>query len=104
MGDRANVFVKEDTSGEGVFLYTHWGGRDLPKLVQEVLSLRERWSDPSYLARMIFSRMIKGEERGTTGYGISQKVGDGEDRVIKVDTVKQEVTIGGKTWGFEKFL
>jgi hypothetical protein len=92
MGDRANVAVK---SGEDiVYLYTHWTGSELPALLQEALRRGiSRWDDPAYLARVIFCEMVKGAEKGVTGYGISASVQDGEDRVIVVDTDAQTVTI-----------
>lgn len=50
MGDRANIEIREGE--KSFFFYTHWGGRDLPKMLQEGLSLgRTRWDDPPYLSR-----------------------------------------------------
>ncbi len=92
MGDRANVAVK--SCEDIVYLYTHWNGSELPELLQEALRRGiSRWDDPAYLARVIFCEMVKGEENGVTGYGISASVQDGEDRVIVVDTDAQTVTI-----------
>ena len=38
MGARANVFMKEPgVESGGVYLYTHWGGYELPGMVQQAL-------------------------------------------------------------------
>jgi hypothetical protein len=42
MGDRANVYVK-NTDTQGVFLYSHWGGTELPATVQKALK-RKAWT------------------------------------------------------------
>jgi hypothetical protein len=115
MGDRANVCVKGWGNEGDVFLYTHWTGTELPQIVQTALARRERWDDNSYLTRIIFCEMVKGDEDGSTGYGISATVGDGDDRVLVVDpntetlwregredspiSFEQYVTFAGKlTW------
>ena len=84
MGDRANVLVR-DNYDDGVFLYTHWGGYNLPQLVQEALAREERWTDSSYLARIVFSAMVKDDIDGETGYGISSVLGDNSYPVIVLD-------------------
>ncbi len=95
MGDRANVRVKSQASD--VFLYTHWGGYALPETVRKALSLRERWSDDSYLARIIFCSMVRGDDaEATTGFGISSTIGDGEDQLITVDVEAQTVKVNAQ--------
>ncbi len=116
MGDRGNVFViEEDTpKGEapvGVYLYSHWGGTELPEVVQAVLKRKQRWDDHSYLARMIFCAIVKGHEDGETGFGISCRRGDNEHDILVVDPDKQRVGIAPeghepfytKSWTFEEF-
>jgi hypothetical protein len=91
MGDRANVHVA------GVYLYTHWGGYNLPETVRAALIRAQegdRWQDDPYLARIIFCEMVTGSEKGTTGYGISATCGDGAERVLIVDTRSQQVGFG----------
>ena len=92
MGDRANVFVH---SGDrpGVYLYTHWSGTELPEALRRALANRERWFDDQYLARIILDEMTAGRESVFTGYGISAYCGDGENRILDVDTDKQIVTM-----------
>lgn len=70
MGDRSNIVV-EQADGQRIFLYGHWMGADAINVVAQVLSRKERWSDESYLARMLFSKMVEGNLDGDTGYGIS---------------------------------
>jgi hypothetical protein len=103
MGDRANVYV-HDGIHPGVYLYTHWEGTNLPEVVKVSLAKRWRWNDGQYLARIIFADMIIGSERSETGFGISAQVGDGADKVIKVDTKNQEVSLNGKLIPFEEYI
>jgi len=105
MGDRANVFVKQEQSG--VYLYTHWSGTELPATLQAALNSpqgRGRWNDAAYLTRIIFCQMVKGDEDGGTGYGISVFTPDGEDRVLEVDPDLRRVDVRGRTgWTFDEF-
>jgi hypothetical protein len=92
MGDRANVVVKE--SGEQVCLYTHWSGYELPGTLRSAMKRGEsRLDDSQYLARIIFCEMVRGREMDTTGFGISQNIGDGGNQVIVVDVDNATVTI-----------
>lgn len=88
MGDRANVYIREDAA-HGVYLYTHWSGNELPEIVRAALDSpagRGRWSDTSYLARIVFCRMVGPENLNeATGYGISARIGDNSYRIIVVD-------------------
>jgi hypothetical protein len=107
MGDRANVYVKDFEEGSGTYLYSHWGGTELPEVVQTVLAKRARWDDNPYLARMIFSEMVKDDIDGETGYGISATVGDGDDRVLVVDPNTQTIWREGSTkrpLSFEQYV
>lgn len=93
MGDRANVVIK--TADEQVCLYTHWNGHSLPEVLSSALSEgRGRWTDAQYLARIVFCRMVgPAEWDETTGFGISQSVYDGGDRVLTVDVDRQTVQV-----------
>lgn len=107
MGDRANVYMREDTV-HGVYLYTHWGGHGLPEVVRVALDSpvgRGRWSDGPYLARIIFCAMLRrgstdlrtGEVAAidaltsATGYGISAQIGDNSYPIIVVDSADQHI-------------
>lgn len=91
MGDRANVYIKED-SERGVYLYTHWSGSELAGTVQDALKRGQgRWSDGAYLARIIFCEMVKGNEQELTGFGISTGLCDNEHAIIVVDPETQTI-------------
>lgn len=91
MGDRGNIILKFEEGGK-IYLYTHWSGSNLKKTLKSALIRgKSRWSDEPYLARIIFSEMVKNDVLGTTGFGISPYIGDGEDKVINVDIPNQRV-------------
>ena len=80
MGDRAQVLFfeevdyKEDAFSKrpSLYLYTHWGGTRIKETLANALLRGEgRWSDPSYLTRIIISEFVKDDVLGDTGYGIS---------------------------------
>jgi len=70
MGDRGNIEVKD---GKGsVFLYSHWDGSELPKILANALDRApDRVDDGPYITRVIFCEMVKDDVEGTTGYGIT---------------------------------
>jgi len=91
-----------------VWLYTHWGGTGLPETVASAIGRGERWTDASYLTRIIFSAMIDGDIHGSTGYGIDNHQHGDVYRVITVDLDEQEVTVDGwrevpDTYSFTEF-
>lgn len=104
MGDRRNVQFKMQPAD--VFLYTHWGGSELPQTVAQALKRGERrWNDESYLCRIVFSQMIASEVMDETGYGISSwPAGDAEYPPVVVDCDKQMVSVGGMSWTFPQFV
>lgn len=104
MGDRANIVVTNRHNH--IVLYTHWAGTELPDILKSALKRGEsRWDDFQYLTRIIFCEMIKGDVMDTTGYGISQEIGDGDDRVLTVNVDRQTVTdYNHKTWSFEEYI
>ena len=71
MGDRNNIILKFE-DGTKIYFYTHWGGSSMADDLRQALHRgRGRWSDPPYLARIIFSELIKNDILGETGYGIA---------------------------------
>lgn len=101
MGDRANIVMKQNISddqlGTEIFFYTHWSGHELPQILQDALKRGEgRWNDESYLGRIIFCEMIKGEVLEETGYGIStyETDNDGYPHLI-VDSETTTITLRG---------
>jgi hypothetical protein len=106
MGDRGNIVMGTPEKPE-LYLYTHWSGTELPKTLQSALRRgKQRWDDPAYLARIIFCEMIKGDDEGITGFGISATLGDGSRQMLFVDCESHggRVTLkGGKSWTFSEF-
>jgi len=87
MGDRGNIFVRESADKEetrGVYLYSHWGGEELPLVLKRALSRKVRWDDGPYLTRIIFDEMTEGQRGEETGFGISATLGDNEHPIITV--------------------
>lgn len=90
MGDRVNIEVRQ--SSGSVFFYGHWSGSDAILSVYNALALRERWDDESYLARIIFDS-FRGDDVGTSGFGISTCIQDNEYPLIVVDCNDRKVKI-----------
>jgi len=85
MGDRAQVLIFEEYYENGelsyfdkpIHLYTHWGGYNIENTLANALKRgKSRWSDPSYLIRIIISEFVKGDIEGETGIGISRNYQD----------------------------
>lgn len=89
MGDRGNIVIQ--SGAERVFLYTHLEGSEIRQTLARALARKERWGDPSYLARIIFCEMVKGDEAGETGFGIWTHAPDNEHEILVVDTDKRMV-------------
>lgn len=89
MGVRTDVKLKYEGKNV-IYLYSHWDEVDyLKNVVREVLKRKLRWDDSSYLARMIFSAMIKNDIDNETGYGIS--LSSSGDNEFEVDLYNKEV-------------
>lgn len=99
MGDRGNIVVKGYDDRQ-VFLYSHWGGTNLPGILSRALKTGEaRWNDEAYIARIIFAHMIEGcRVDATTGFGISAGLGDNEHAILVVNAVQQTVEVWAASW------
>lgn len=91
MGDRGNIYVVDQDPAHGIYLYSHWGGSDLPKWLAVTLqtpAARGRWgdgwSDSAYLTRIICSAMF-GDAVGPTGFGVSTFLSDNEYPITILD-------------------
>lgn len=98
MGSRGNIFVIDgvDEAGnyQGVYLYSHWQGSELPEILASALDSRQgrsRWNDAQYLARIIFCRMLAEDTDGETGFGISSRLRDNSCPVVVVDCDSQRI-------------
>lgn len=111
MGDRGNIVFKQK-DGQKIFFYTHWQGSDIEDILRNAMIRgKERWDDEPYLARIIFSELIKNDVEGLTGYGLSTQICDNEHDLLVVDMKKKHVRVrteGRKTkkiWKtFEDFV
>lgn len=97
MGDRAMAEII--TEGGSLYIYTHWGGHNLPQRAKEaVLFAKPRWDDPPYATRIIVDQLTRKGRDETTGYGLllapdaEDEYNEGNPSVI-IDLIKQELTI-----------
>lgn len=95
MGDRGNIVVRQEAgkNTEDVWLYAHWSGSDLPIVLQKALAREQRWTDPTYLTRIIFCEMVSESDniKGEAGYGIGCSIGDNEHDILVVCIETQTV-------------
>jgi len=94
MGDRGNIEIVQGVKRmsedevralDSVFLYTHWRGSQVTQILANALKKSGiRGGDPSYLTRIIFNE-LQGDDRETTGFGIS--VGQPDDNEYAIPTV-----------------
>lgn len=106
MGMRQNIKIEyqkeQDEKPQSIYFYSHWDG-DGPlkeKLKQALRRGKERWFDKSYLARVIFSELIREDLDGLTGYGIAPYEVDPEFPTIVVNM--DHLTVDGVS--FEDFI
>lgn len=92
MGDRGNIAVLQSDNDQ-VWLYSHWNGYELPKLLQNGLKAgKGRWDDESYLTKIIFGHIVPADEwKEETGYGISSRMQDNQHPILVVDIPNQRV-------------
>ena len=98
MGDRNNVKITYST-GDAVYLYTHWGGSELKGIVERAMSSTGRLSDESYFARVVFCAMLGDnlqDWRGETGFGIAPYAPDQDygNKMVHVDYSVRDATTG----------
>lgn len=82
MGDRSNIVIQDGE--DRIYLYSHWRGQSA--ISAAVHGLRSgRVGDPAYLARIIFSNLVKNDLAEETGYGISTRIQDNEHPIFVID-------------------
>jgi hypothetical protein len=132
MGDRGNIVVLQHPHQEpegALYLYTHWGGGDLPltlKLALHKASIGElgsRLDDEGSLTRIIFERMLMQEEPayrpigadGTHGFRITTYLCDNDHPMLVVDCMRRQVWLAAPfgnpleplndvRWSFDEFI
>ena len=94
MGCRGTIEIIEKDNDPSVFLYTHWGANEMLSQITTTLKKKKKLNNASYLTRMIFCEMVKGDEEGNTGYGIQTwRTGDAEEEItvnVEHQWIKQE--------------
>ena len=99
MGERGQIKIGN------IFLYTHWEGYAIKKMLQNALAKKWRWDDEEYLRRIIFCEMVKNDIEQETGYGIGDALHtDLNYPLLEVDVKNQEIIEDKKKWSFEKFI
>jgi len=93
MGDRAQVKIIMYDKDPPVYLYTHWKGCRIEKLVCNALKRKQRWDDPEYLARIIFDEMKEKDFNEETGFGIGTSEHEDIHTLITVDGMRKIVDI-----------
>ena len=97
MGDRAMAQI--NTEGGSLFVYTHWGGYDLPEDAKAaIIAAKPRWGDISYATRIIVDQLIKGGRDQETGYGIMLKPSsedeyNQDEPSVTIDLIKREIIV-----------
>ena len=99
MGTRGVVRIHSGDMSKCVTLYQHYDSYDLPQTVATALGRgTDRWGDPSYLARIVFSEMVRDSLDGTTGYGIfAGPVDCGQEVEVIIDTRASTISVGGSS-------
>ncbi|HET6405686.1 MAG TPA: hypothetical protein VFH78_13675 [Candidatus Thermoplasmatota archaeon] len=144
MGERGNiVFIhapeKEGAPERRIYFYTHWRGHLLHEILREAMNHKElwpagfgnlsgtvrescRWYDASYFARVVFCKLVEGDEGGVLSFGIDvdRTLPDYDElhvdvekkaiRQVRLDLIEgasgrwkgvAEVTVA--TWTFDEF-
>jgi hypothetical protein len=79
---------------ENVWLYTEYEGYDIRNIVCKALRRgKSSWNNPEYLARIIFSEMIRDHIDDTKDYGIGTRKHSGVEWSIEIGCQSQTVTI-----------
>lgn len=98
MGDRANILFhdapRDRHPQDGVYLYTHWHGTELSRLLAQGLhAARNRWDDPAYCTRIVIDTIltITDQHDTETGWGISTSIQDNEHPILVVNYAEQRV-------------
>jgi hypothetical protein len=94
MGDRSAIAI-EQYNGSRVYLYGHWMGEGAIEVVSDTLDRGLRWDDSSYLARLMFERMIRDSAGSETGFGISAVRPDVEYPIIVLNCEQKMLTVEG---------
>lgn len=99
MGDRSNIAITYH-NGETVYLYGHWLGKENLDIVQEAIDEGRRLDDAPYFARIVFSKMVRRDIDGETGFGIAPFMPDNDfgNPVVTVDFSQTPAMVDVEGW------
>lgn len=96
MGERGNICVVQrgyKRPPSCIFIYTHWGGEDLPTTLQDALKRDDAdWECECYVARVIIDEVIKAD-RCPGEVGVSTYLTDNDHPILVVNPKKQTVAV-----------
>ncbi len=96
MGNRAQVKILNEDGGPAVYLYTHDGSdRVVGQVKRALANYPNRWNDHCYLARLIFTEMIKSDNAidSEYGFGICTEQHFDINRLVIVDPVEMHLQV-----------
>jgi hypothetical protein len=99
MGTSSQVCL--ETEDGPLYFYKHYDGRRVMVDVQKALSMKLRWDDSHYLARIIFEQMISENTDKECGYGIGLREMPNISLLVIVDCERKEVTVKKNTLKFK---
>jgi hypothetical protein len=113
LGERGNIvflFPTEEQGGEPrrIYFYSHWRGDRLHEILREAMNWKERWPegfgeltgkvrescrwyDASYFARVVFCRLVAGDEENVLSFGISPDRTLPDYDELHVDVARKEI-------------
>lgn len=113
MGERGNIVFLFEPDQQGgaprrVYFYTHWRGHLLHEILREAMTWKERWPegfgeltgkvrescrwyDASYFARVVFYKLVEGDEGGVLSFGIDVDRTLPDYDELHVDVEKKEI-------------
>lgn len=94
MGDRANIVICQRGDSR-LFLCAHFSGYRLPAVLAAALKRGggASWGLPDLLARIIFCEMVKGQEIGIGGFGITTSLEGNDYPLLVVNPAKGTVSV-----------
>ena len=96
MSTRSQVKLISSDFSTPIYLYQHCDGYALYKIVCNAIARQDRWDDPEYLSRIIFSEMLlNGGDNAltsSTGYGISTTQNGDVEYIVEVNMNDQTLT------------
>lgn len=109
MGTHAEVIWWEDDENSPIVFYQHYDGYNICETVANALIKGEgRWHDSPYLARIVFTEMIKQTNDDTLGFGITNHSGYAAfEHTVSIQCHNEhgtKVNYKGKQYAVEDFI